>query len=271
MVSHDSSARRGDSSVPTAEGSDEYEAFGMLLESLRKIDELGESIQKFRVRPGSALAGDDAATPYETLSSQVETCIHGAVDNIRALSSLMLDAKTLPVFAHFGLLRSALEMIGTGLWLLGPTSRNTRVLRSLQATLEGRRDSVHASNALARISTKFPLDDPVQILLETYRDARPGIVGQSLGAPSISSRLTAAQEFCSDQPYTIIGFWRVTSGAMHGRRATLKDLLEHEVVESTDEGVRTSTSSGVIIIANVLRHIELYLFDLTFLLLRRGG
>ncbi|MDY7541838.1 hypothetical protein [Cryobacterium sp. 5B3] len=253
------------------EESEEYRAFAMLLESLRKVDELGDSIQKLRVRPASALAGDDASTPYETLSSQVETNIQGAVDNVRALSSLMLDAKALPAFAHFGLLRGALEMIGTGFWLLGPTSRDTRVLRSLQATLEGRRDSVNASNELARLSVKFPPNDPVQVMLEAQRDARPGLAGRSLGAPSIATRLAAAQEFCSEQPYTILGFWRLTSGATHGRRATLKDLLEHEILESTDTEIRTSMTSGVIVVANILRHVEVYLFDLTFLLLRRAG
>jgi hypothetical protein len=257
---------------PQNEETEEHRAFAMLLESLRKVDELGDSIRKLRVRPSSALAGDDAATPYETLSSQVETNIVGAVDNVRALSSLMIEAKTLPAFAHFGLLRSALEMIGTGFWLLGPTSRDTRVLRSLQATLEGRRDSVNASNELARLSVKFPHHDPVQVMLESQRDARPGLANRSLGAPSIATRLAAAQEFCSEQPYTILGFWRLTSGAMHGRRATLKDLLEHKILESTtDTEIHTSMTSGVIIVANILRHVEVYLFELTFLLLRRAG
>lgn len=251
--------------------SEEHRAFAMLIESLRKVDELGDSIREVRVRSSSALGGDDVATPYETLSSQVETNIQGAIDNVRALSSLMLDAKTLPAFAHFGLLRSALEMIGTGFWLLGPTSRDTRVLRSLQLCLEGRRDSITASNELARLPGKFPPTDPVKIMLESQRDARPGLTGRSLGAPSVATRLAAAQEFCGEQPYTILGFWRLTSGAMHGRRATLKDLLEHEILESTDADVRTSMTSGVIVVANILRHVEVYLFELAFLLLRRAG
>lgn len=260
-----------ESSSETDDESEEYRAFAMLLESLRRVDELGDSIRKLRVSSGSALAGDDAATQYETLSSQVETNIQGAVGNVRALSSLMLDAKVLPAFAHFGLLRSALEMIGTGFWLLGPTSRDTRVLRSLQAAAEGRRDSVNASNELARISARFPPDDPVLVMLESQRDARPGLTGRSLSPRSIATRLASAQEFCSEQPYTLLAFWRVTSGAMHGRRATLKDLLEHEILESTDADVRTSMTSGVIVVANILRHIEVYLFELTFLLLRRAG
>ena len=251
--------------------SEEYKAMAMLLESFRKVDELGDSIRKFSVGRGSALAGDDAATSYETLSSQVETHIQGAVDNVRALSSLILDAKMLPAFAHFGLLRSALEMIGTGIWLLGPPSRDERVLRALQASLEGRRDSVIASNELARRSIPFPSDDPVLLLLEALRDARPGLSGRTLNPPSISKRLAAAQEFCSEQPHTILAFWRLTSGAMHGRRATLKDLLEHEILDSTDAEIRTSMTSGIIVVANVLRHVEVYLFDLTFLLLRRSG
>lgn len=253
------------------EESEEFKAFAILLESLRKVDELGESISKLRVSSTSSLAGDDAATPFETLSSQVETNIQGAVDNVRALSSLVLDARTLPAFAHFGLLRNALEMVGTGFWLLGPSSRDARVLRSLRAALEGRRDSVNASNELARLSVTFPSDDPIRVTLEANRDARAGLVGSSLAAPSISARLAAAQEYCSAQPYTILGLWRLTSGAMHGRRATLKDLLDHEILDSTDAGVRTSMTSGVIAVANVLRHVEVHLFELTVLFLRRAG
>jgi hypothetical protein len=259
-----------DPSIQIDEGSDDYIGFAMLLESLRKVDELGDSIRKFRVYPRSALAGDDAATPYETLSSQVETNIQGAIDNVRALSALMLDAHTLPAFAHFALLRNALEMVGTGFWLLGPSSRDTRVLHSLQAALEGRRDSVITSNELARLSIKFPGDDPVQTILESQRDARPGLLGRSLQAPSISARLATAQEHCTKQPYTILAFWRLTSGAMHGRRATLRDILEHEILESSDTEVRTSMTSGVIVVGNILRHIEVHLFELTFLLLSRA-
>lgn len=51
----------------------------------------------------------------------------------------------------------------------------------------------------------------------------------------------------------------------------LKELLEHEILESSDAQVRTSMTSGVIVVANVLRHIEVYLFELVFLLLRRAG
>lgn len=251
--------------------SQELEAFAMLLESLRKVDELSLTMRKFGVRESSALAGDDLATPYETLSSQIETNLQGAFDNIGALSALINDASVLPAFAHFGLLRNALEMVGTGFWLIGPTSRDTRVLRSLQVALEGRRDANHASNELARRPSKFPSDDPILLLLEQQRDARHGIAGRSLNPPSIASRLRAAQEFCSDQPYTILGFWRLTSGAMHGRRSVLKDLLEHEILESSAAVVRTSMTSGVIVVANVPRHIEVYLFELVFLLLRRAG
>ncbi|MGN7800325.1 hypothetical protein [Leifsonia sp. 22587] len=251
--------------------SEELRAFSMLLESLRKVDELRSTMRRFRVSASSALAGDDFATPYETLSSQVETNLQGAFDNVGALSALVNDASLLPAFAHFGLLRNALEMIGTGFWLLGPPSRDTRILRSLQIALEGRRDSTHASKELARQPSKFPSDDPVLLILEQQRDARPGIAGRSLNPPSISSRLGAAQDFCTDQPCTILAFWRLTSGAMHGRRSVLKEILEHEILESSDLEVRTSMTSGIVVVANVLRHIEVYLFELVFLLLRRAG
>ena len=54
------------------------------------------------------------------------------------------------------------------------------------ATLKGRRNSVNASNERARLSVKFPPSDPVQVMLEAQRDARPDLASRSLGAPSSS-------------------------------------------------------------------------------------
>lgn len=251
--------------------SEDEKAVAMLLESLRKVRELREAMQRFRVLEKSALSGDDAATAYETLSSQVETNIQGAMDNINALGELVLNAHMLPAFAHFGLLRNALEMVGMGLWLLGPNTRDERVLRSLQAALEARRDHFNAVAEIGGEAGAFPTTDLVKLMLETQRDARPGLRGASLNVPSISSRLRGAQHYCSEGEYTLLGLWRLTSGAMHGRRAILKDLLEHEVIDSSESEVRARATSGVVVVANVARHVEIHLFDLVFLLLARAG
>ena len=107
-------------------------------------------------------------------------------------------------------------------------------------------------------------------MLRVPAPERQGHLG-SLGSPSISTKLAAATEYCSGQPFTILWLWRLTSGAIHGRQATPKGLLDHEVLDSTDAEIRTSMTSGVVVIANILRHVEVYLFELTLLLLRRTG
>lgn len=241
-----------------------------LLESFRKFEELGESMRKFRVGRRSSLAGDDAATSYENLSSQVETSLQGAIDNVLALKALMLEAKMLPVFAHFALLRSSLEMVGTGFWLLGPVLRDERVIRSLQLAYEARRDYVSAANEIHRTEIMPTADDWVVAQLQAERLARGAIADRSLAPPSIATRLREGQKYCSNQPYSILGLWRMTSGATHGRRAILSDLLDHEVIEADSGHVRTSVSSGVVVVANVVRHIEVHMFELAFLLLDRG-
>ena len=58
---------------------------------------------------------------------------------------------------------------------------------------------------------------------------------------------------------------------MHGRREVLKNLLEHEILESGPEDIRTSMTSGVIVVANILQHIEAYLFELSILMIERGS
>ncbi len=249
---------------------EEYKATEILLESFRKISELSALLRKFRVQSGSSLQGDDSATPYEMLSSQVDTCIQGAMDNVNALQALMVDGTTLPAYAHFSFLRNALEFVGTGFWVLGPSSRDERVIRSLQLAFEARRDYLNVVNELKQRPEKMPANDEIRLLLQAQRDCRPSIASRKLDPPSISARLRTAQDFCSEQPNTIIGFWRLTSGAVHGRRAILRDLLEHEVLERSPEVVLTSSTSGVIVVSNILRHIEVYLFELSILFITRG-
>ncbi len=119
---------------------DEVRARHALFEAFGMVETLHAQFRDYSVRSGTALAGDDVATPFEHLSSQIETSIAVAFDNLRTVKLIMQDAATVPAFSHFGLVRNAIEGAGIGLWLLGPTSRGERVLRSLQSSFESRKD-----------------------------------------------------------------------------------------------------------------------------------
>ncbi|WP_243227427.1 hypothetical protein [Microbacterium sp. CIAB417] len=86
----------------------------------------------FKVQPGSAFAGDDEATRTGAISHQASALLSVAADNAHALRSVVVKAKVIPAFAGCSLTRNAIERAGVTLWLMGPPTRDTRVLHALQ-------------------------------------------------------------------------------------------------------------------------------------------
>lgn len=83
---------------------------------------------------GSDMAGDDLATAWMTSSHLVNATLLMAADNMRALCGLLLpgDRLSMPLFAHYPLLRSILEASALVKWLLGPDDRTERIIRMLR-------------------------------------------------------------------------------------------------------------------------------------------
>lgn len=92
---------------------------------------------------GSDLAGDDAATAWMTSSHLVNATLLMAADNMRALCGLLLpgDRLSMPLFAHYPLLRSILEASALVKWLLEPDVRTDRITRMLRARWS---DAIHS-------------------------------------------------------------------------------------------------------------------------------
>jgi len=242
-----------------------FAAFGM-------VETLHERFRDYSVVSGTALAGDDAATPFEHLSSQVETCIAVAFDNLRSVKLIMQDAGTVPAFSHFGLVRNAIEGAGIGLWLLGPALRDERVLRSLQSSFESRKDIHSLESAIEGTFVRLPTDDPARVRLEELRDSRPANVGRSLNPPTITDRLKDAQNYSRDSgDFSLLVVWKMTSGVAHGQRSALYAMLDREVLSTDDVGARINMTSSLSTIAGTYRLAVHYLMDLLVLLLNRNG
>jgi hypothetical protein len=70
--------------------------------------------------------------------------VHGAlvsaVDHLDALRALVADAHVVHARAAFTLMRAAIENAATAVWLLGPSSRDERILRRLRLAWADSRD-----------------------------------------------------------------------------------------------------------------------------------
>jgi len=70
---------------------------------------------------GSDLAGDDIATAWMNSSHLVNVTLLMAADNMRALGVLLFpnDTLSMPLYAHYPVLRAILEASALVKWLLG--------------------------------------------------------------------------------------------------------------------------------------------------------
>jgi hypothetical protein len=251
---------------------DEELARRQLFEAFAMVETLQAAFEDYAVQPGTELAGDDDATPYESLSSQIETNIAVSFDNLRTVKLIMQDARTVPAFAHFGLVRNAVEAAGIGLWQLGPDSRDERVLRSLQISFEGRKDIHGLEAAMDASFSRLPSTDPATLRLEEIRDARPTIRGLPLRPPPITDRLKGAQDYARDSgDFSLLVTWKMTSGIAHGQRSALYAMLDRELISTNEVGARVNMTSSISTIAGTYKLALHYLMDLLMLLLNRNG
>lgn len=249
----------------------EKELLAALLTSFSQTEALHQMWVGFETRSGTALAGDDTATPYERTSQWLSSLVGVAFDNLLTVKLVIQDAETVPVAAHFGLLRNAIEAIGMGLWLIGSNSRDTRVLRTLQLSYEDRQDEYSLNAVIEENDTKLPDDDAAVVRLAEIRDARSGLRGRSLTPPSITKRLTTAQAPAGDYRFSLLAIWKLTSGIAHGRRSTFYHLLDREVTATTEDGASIFMSSSYGSVAGTYRIALHYLMRLLTVALGRNG
>lgn len=251
---------------------DEELARQQLFEAFAMVETLHENFEDYAVLPGTELAGDDAATPYEHLSSQIETNLAVSLDNLRTVKLIMQDARTVPAFSHFGLIRNAIEAAGIGLWQLGPHSRDERVLRALQTSFESRKDIHGLEAAMDGSFSRLPPTDRATLRLEAIRDARSAIRGVSLRPPTITERLKEAQRYARDSgDFSLLVTWKMTSGIAHGQRSALYAILDRELLSTNEVGARVNMTSSLSTIAGTYKLALHYLMDLLMLLLNRNG
>lgn len=214
------------------------------------------------VAHGSSLLGDDTATAFNPISHQVALGLAVAADHLTALR-LAIDNPSggVTAMSMFTLVRSSIEASCNALWILSPTSRDERVLRSLRMTLEYRRNLYEIQADLGVEDTRF---EKVRTRLEELRDARPGLAGRSLTKlSSQAQRLKDIDGFAVGEFLSPLIIWRLSSGIAHGNGSVILNLLERELIDGAPSTYRLTTNTGVLaMFHNAATNLILKVLDL---------
>jgi hypothetical protein len=115
---------------------DDQQRLGDLLLTVPPLHERLQELGRLGLAPGSTALTDLAVPLAELVRSDAVTTITSAVDHLVAWAGLYLRGGLLPTFAHFTLLRSAVETASITRWLVDPTAdRRVRVARGIGYTL----------------------------------------------------------------------------------------------------------------------------------------
>ncbi|MCC7128518.1 MAG: hypothetical protein IT192_06865 [Microbacteriaceae bacterium] len=202
----------------------------MLLDVLAKrIDSKNE----WPVEKRSSLGGDDRAINPYFVSHAVISCLFTGIQHLHAIKTLVIDARALHTGPPWSLGRAALENLATAYWILNPSSRRERVIRTLRWHYQNLRDQ---EQAVRPIQPEF---DSIEI-----RKAR---LSKAASANSIEmSELSAGYRSTTvikylDQHFSgkgdLLLLWRIGSGMAHGRPWANLGVSDQEVSPTENDDV----------------------------------
>lgn len=197
------------------------------------------------LQPGSATAGDDAATAPYHLSYMAMQSLQAARDSLLTIGDLTHDSLPgLRPGPPYTLCRAAIENAAAALWLLTPLDRETRVLRCLWLWLDDSKDAAAASEITGQ---------PLRVSLPERRD-RFAAIGSAVGVPpkqilgvraNWTTIVKAADEHLGSRR-DLEMTWRMCSGFMHARPWASLAALERGEMEDLENGmVRLQLSTSM--------------------------
>ncbi len=197
------------------------------------------------LQPGSAMAGDDAATDPYHLSYMTMQLLQAARDSLLTVGDLTHDSLPgLRPGPPYTLCRAAIENAAAALWLLMPVDRETRVLRCLWLWLDDSRDAAAASEITGQ---------PLRVSLPERRE-RFAAIGAAAGLPreqilgpraSWTTIVKRADGHVGSRRALEMS-WRMCSGFMHARPWASLAALERGEMEDLDGGmVRLQLSASM--------------------------
>lgn len=182
------------------------------------------------VSPGSPLAGDDRRTaPFQT-SHTAQGALSVAFDHLHALTFVTAQQRTLHLNAAYTLARGAIENAAISYWLVSPSNRAERLLRTVRLHAMDARDATSAmedSGATALVSLEERLD---------HLRASAVAAGVDSAGKDWPKRVTSLEMLRTlDEGLEMgikpgpLGAWRLFSGLAHGRPWAAAAFLDREV------------------------------------------
>ncbi|MBT1681906.1 hypothetical protein [Curtobacterium flaccumfaciens] len=195
-----------------------------------RLTALEQRIESLDVTERSSLDGDRAATRYNPIPDQLVGLLVAATDHLRAVQVTVEDSGgKILAMALFTLIRSAIEMSGTGLWILEPKSRDDRVLRSFALTWDNRRQVRSVKTELGHDPAKDAGFNRMQARVEQLIDERPRIKGTRISkVDSVTGRLGSISGLVPDLVEPPLILWQMASGIAHGNTSMMQGVLEQK-------------------------------------------
>ncbi|WP_461514591.1 hypothetical protein [Rathayibacter agropyri] len=231
---------------------DAQRGFRFLQHGFLRLTSLEQQINALDVHDGSSLAGDRAATQYNPISDQLIALLSAATDHLRAVQVAVEDSGgKILAMSLFTLVRSAIEMSGTGLWILHPTKRDERVLRSFALTWDNRRQVRSVMTALGKDPAKDVGFERMQARLKQLIDARPSMRGTPIPkVATVTDRLSSIEELCQDLVHPPLVLWQMASGIAHGNTSMMRNVLElRQLTPSTGGSASFELTTSVVTLA----------------------
>lgn len=218
----------------TATDEEVAEKWQQIAPLINRLAERVATLGEFDHGHNSALAGDDRATkPYNTSHAFAQS-LSAAVDHLHGAKVLVHDAGMLHLGASSTLARSALENAATAWWLLHPTSRDERVLRTLRWYSRNFRDQ---HSAVDKVPSLAGQGRSLEEKLDGIRAVAAGRGLDPVAAVGGYRMSTVVGEHAQVSGMGTLFLWQLTSGFAHGRPWAYLGVLEREEYEDEEPGV----------------------------------
>lgn len=204
---------------------EELEWAKALLKMLDEHSALNARINEWpEAQPGSAMFGDDKATHPLPTSACVHYLMLAGADNLAGLRSLLVESETatnlqlnLHPFAPYTLLRNAIECASTAIWILAPSTRHERVLRTARIELEDAKKNKAAltnigGNGDETYARRIKL---IRQMIEPYKQLTWSDVTQRFLMTDMLTEIGRLELLNGLNP---LAKWQIASGMAHGRR-----------------------------------------------------
>lgn len=223
----------------TRESKEESErGFVFLRSGFARLTGLEKRIAALEVHEPSSLSADRNWTRLNPIPDQVVGLLGSATDHLRAIQVTVEDSGgKIMAMSLFTLLRSAYEATGTGLWLLHPSSRDSRVLRSVALTWDNRRAVRTVRTELGERSEDDEGFAYVERRVGEMLDAREKLTGLRIATKNdpekglvalenATTRLRSIEALTPGLTFPPLILWQMTSGIAHGNTAMMRNVLE---------------------------------------------